>query len=130
MTTWHYCKPCYLVYVGVQAQLQQPIPALHSQPDAPCKLVPRSGNLSLEPQAQPLQDGLTMLLSRVALGRVTRGSGELRRPPDGFDACTHSHRMGHRPDYGNRMDIYCVYDNAQAYPDYIITYSAALRPAV
>lgn len=59
---------------------------------------------------------LTMLLSRVALGRTVKGSSHFRRPPEGFDACIHSHSQG---------NIYCVYDNAQAYPEYIVTYKGA-----
>lgn len=59
---------------------------------------------------------LTMLLSRVALGRSVKGSSHFRRPPEGFDACTHPHSPG---------NIYCVYDNAQAYPEYIVTYKGA-----
>jgi len=62
-------------------------------------------------------ESLTMLLSRVALGRTVKGSSDLRRPPDGFDACFHNYR--------GRTEIFCVYDNAQAYPEYIITYNGA-----
>ena len=73
-----------------------------------------------------------MLLSRVALGKTVKGSSDLRRPPEGSDSCTHSHSMGHRHmhSHGNHMDIYCVYDNAQAYPEYIITYNAARHPSM
>ena len=35
--------------------------------------------------------------------------------------------MGRDRSKDNKMDIYCVYDNAQAYPDYIISYKAT-RP--
>lgn len=62
-------------------------------------------------------ESLTMLLSRVALGKTVKGSSDLRRPPDGFDACFHDHR--------GRTEIFCVYDNAQAYPEYIVTYNGA-----
>ena len=70
------------------------------------------------------RDGLTILLSRVALGTLSRGSSDLRRPPEGFDSTTHLHFMGKGRSADSKMDIYCVYDNAQAYPDYIITYKA------
>lgn len=66
-------------------------------------------------------ESLTMLLSRVALGKTVKGSSDLRRPPDGFDACFHSHR--------GRTEIFCVYDNAQAYPEYIVTYNGARNAA-
>ncbi|KAL0027580.1 hypothetical protein WJX77_012237 [Trebouxia sp. C0004] len=66
-------------------------------------------------------ESLTMLLSRVALGKTVKGSSDLRRPPDGFDACFHNHR--------GRTEIFCVYDNAQAYPEYIITYNGARNAA-
>lgn len=66
-------------------------------------------------------ESLTMLLSRVALGKTVKGSSDLRRPPDGFDACFHGHR-GH-------TEIFCVYDNAQAYPEYIVTYNGARNAA-
>ena len=70
---------------------------------------------TLTSDRHPEAESLTMLLSRVALGKTVKGSSDLRRPPDGFDACFHSHR--------GCTEIFCVYDNAQAYPEYIITYT-------
>ena len=71
------------------------------------------------------QQELTILLSRVALGSNTRGSPELRRPPEGFDSTSHLHATGRERSVNSKPEIYCVYDNAQAYPEYIITYKAA-----
>ena len=95
-------------------------------PYAPVKPVPvRQSALWNLSQQQPSahEDAsprlLTILLSRVALGHSTRGSSELRRPPDGYDSTTHPHSLRGADSATN---IYCVYNNAQAYPEYIITY--------
>ena len=59
-----------------------------------------------------LSDGYAMLLCRVALGKVTQGSQELRRPPPGFDSVSSR---------ANSTDaIHAVFDNNQSYPEYII----------
>ena len=93
-----------------------------AQPDASLRLAMQ--------QQSPLeytvtdQGSLTILLSRVALGNSTRGSSELRRPPEGYDSTNHHHLAGRGRSLESRTHISCVYDNAQAYPDYIITYKA------
>lgn len=74
------------------------------------------------------REGLTILLSRVALGTSSRGSSDLRRPPEGFDSTTNLHFIGKARTPNNKMDIYCVYDNAQAYPAYVVTYNATGGP--
>ncbi|KAK9843273.1 hypothetical protein WJX74_009568 [Apatococcus lobatus] len=62
-----------------------------------------------------LIDGFAMLLCPVALGKVVRGSPDLRRPPPGFDS------VCRRPDLQHN-DIFAVFDNNQSYPEYIIHY--------
>ena len=61
-----------------------------------------------------LSDGYAMLLCRVALGKATAGTYELRRPPPGFDSVSSS-----------TDPIYAVFDNNQSYPEYILHYSKA-----
>lgn len=51
-----------------------------------------------------------MLLCRVSLGRPGLGIPGLRRPPPGFDSV-------------GDHEKHAVYDNHQAYPEYIIYYS-------
>ena len=60
-----------------------------------------------------LPEGYAMLLCRVALGKVTQGSRELRRPPPGFDSVSNN---AQRP----QDKIYAVFDNNQSYPEYIL----------
>lgn len=64
---------------------------------------------------------LTMVLSRVLLGHPAYFSStdvnSLRKPPSGFQSTiTLVLSTGHQ--------ITCLYDNAQAYPEYVITYEA------
>ncbi|KAK9832573.1 hypothetical protein WJX84_000851, partial [Apatococcus fuscideae] len=60
-----------------------------------------------------LPNGHAMLLCRVALGKVTEGSQELRRPPPGFDSVSNAAQKA-------RDQIYAVFDNNQSYPEYIV----------
>jgi hypothetical protein len=60
-----------------------------------------------------------MLMCRVALGRIGMGGSSMRKPPDGFDSVSATGSA--KPQAG---DIFAVYDNAQAYPEYIIHYDA------
>ena len=108
-------------------QPPQPAPYQVPQPALPKLVAPPSTAAILQqsPGDETGQEGLTILLSRVALGNSTRGSTDLRRPPEGYDSTTHLHFMGRDRSKDSKMDICCVYDNAQAYPDYIITYKAA-----
>lgn len=105
--------------VGQQMQFvaQPPLQAVKLPP------TPSSAVLQQAPAEATGPEGLTILLSRVALGNSTRGSSDMRRPPEGYDSTTNIHSMRGR-NHHNKMDIYCVYDNAQAYPAYIITYRA------
>ena len=95
---------------------------LAQPPLQPVKLpaTPSAAVLQQAPGAATGHEGLTILLSRVALGISIQGSFDLRRPPDAYDSTINS--RGRNPN--NKLDIYCVYDNAQAYPAYIITYRA------
>ena len=111
-----------------QRLLPPPQPLPQPPPHAPVKPLA----LSLKPviqQASPSvetgQQELTILLSRVALGNVTHGSSELRRPPEGSDSTSHVHSTGRDRSVDSKPEVYCVYDNAQAYPEYIITYKGA-----
>ena len=58
-----------------------------------------------------------MLMCRVSLGKIGLGTSNMRKPPEGFDSVSQSGRA--KPAAG---DIFAVYDNAQAYPEYIIHY--------
>ncbi len=51
-----------------------------------------------------------MILARVLLGRQVVGAPGLRRPPAGCESV-----------HGNGM-CHVVFDNDQAYPEYIITF--------
>lgn len=63
-----------------------------------------------------LPGGHAMLLCRVALGKVTKGSSGLRRAPPGFDSVTRV--------TSERDEIFAVFDNAQSYPEYLVHYEA------
>lgn len=62
--------------------------------------------------ASPNRD-YAMLLCRVTLGRVTQGARGMRRPPDGFDSVVGS---------SSGPLMYAVFDNNQAYPEYLVYY--------
>eukprot|EP00803_Ostreobium_quekettii_P007116 evm.model.scf_19.4 EVM.evm.TU.scf_19.4 scf_19:54331-70557(+) len=57
--------------------------------------------------------GHAMLLCRVALGRIGQGASGLRRPPDGADSVANN--------LGSPSEL-VIFDNAQAYPEYIVFY--------
>ena len=52
-----------------------------------------------------------MLLCRVLLGRVGPGAQGLRKPPAGADSVSDTVRS-----------IFAIFDNAQAYPEYMVEY--------
>jgi hypothetical protein len=58
-----------------------------------------------------------MLLCRVAMGRIGKGGSSLRKPPDGFDAVSNSGNH-----VASESDIFAVFDNSQAYPEWIVYY--------
>jgi len=58
-----------------------------------------------------------MLLCRVALGRIGKGSSSLRKPPPGFDAVSNSGNQ-----VASESDMFAVFDNSQAYPEWIVFY--------
>ncbi len=58
------------------------------------------------------------LLCRVTLGRLTAGRVGLRRPPFGADAVQQMNKPNLLP--FAKDDIFAVFDNSQAYPEYVI----------
>ena len=58
-----------------------------------------------------------MLLCRVALGRIGKGSSSLRKPPHGCDAVSNSGNQ-----VASESDMFAVFDNSQAYPEWIVYY--------
>lgn len=52
-----------------------------------------------------------MFLCRVVLGRIGMGSSGLRKPPEGKDSVS-----------SGSQHIFAVFDNAQAYPEYLVSY--------
>lgn len=74
-------------------------------------------------KAQPgfLGDGKAMLVCRVSLGRLALGGSGLRRPPQGFDAVSGPGGTKFPQALHPSMQaIFAVYDNSQAYPEYIV----------
>eukprot|EP00195_Chlamydomonas_chlamydogama_P008603 CAMPEP_0202891176 /NCGR_PEP_ID=MMETSP1392-20130828/1308_1 /ASSEMBLY_ACC=CAM_ASM_000868 /TAXON_ID=225041 /ORGANISM="Chlamydomonas chlamydogama, Strain SAG 11-48b" /LENGTH=906 /DNA_ID=CAMNT_0049574859 /DNA_START=9 /DNA_END=2729 /DNA_ORIENTATION=+ len=64
----------------------------------------------------------TIILSRVVLGNSAPGGCGLRRPPSGSDS-VHGGPGAFVP--GSRHCNYVVFDNFQAYPEYLVQYSLA-----
>ena len=64
-----------------------------------------------------------MILARANLGRQVEGNSQTRRPPDGFHSCMLRGVAGQR----GGGDIYAVYDNDQAYPEYVVFYDQNAR---
>lgn len=62
-------------------------------------------------------DTKAMFLCRVALGRLAVGSPGLRLPPKGSDAVTNASGRGM---FSQNLSVYAVFDNSQAYPEYVI----------
>eukprot|EP00803_Ostreobium_quekettii_P010434 evm.model.scf_4.3 EVM.evm.TU.scf_4.3 scf_4:99448-108868(-) len=109
-----------------------PLPQRMGPPRMPAIVLPRGppAGPSARPPAVPALPGLgpgvqvpgnaggrvvAMLLCRVALGRSARGQLGLRKPPEGFDSVTDATR---------NHSMYAIFDNAQAYPEYVIYYQA------
>jgi len=59
-----------------------------------------------------------MLLCRIAIGKTTPGHAHLRRPPT--DNTGNLYDSVYAQLSGD--DIYCVFDNRQAYPEWVIEY--------
>ncbi|CAD7699843.1 unnamed protein product [Ostreobium quekettii] len=67
---------------------------------------------------------VAMLLCRVSLGRSAPGRVGLRRPPEGADSVAET--TAPKP-HGQRLrepTMHAVFDNAQAYPEYLVYYRA------
>jgi len=67
---------------------------------------------------------VAMLLCRVALGRSAPGRVGLRRPPEGADSVAET--TAPKP-HGQRLrepTMHAIFDNAQAYPEYLVYYRA------
>ena len=66
-------------------------------------------------------DTKAMFLCRVALGRLAVGQPGMRLPPKGSDAVTNSQIHGNiTQTLRSSQTIFAVFDNAQAYPEYVI----------
>lgn len=123
------------------SRLHAPIPhrAIAAAPAKAKKTAPRKGGTAKDISAST--SGLlfpgcgAMMLCRVALGRLAPGNSGLRKPPDGADA-VFSGAWGGRGAAGGgggggakdlwdvgavgEQNIFAVFDNAQAYPEYIV----------
>lgn len=62
----------------------------------------------------PAPGRLLMIVARVALGRTGQASPQMRIAPPGF------HSVGDNP--RGQCQIYAVFDNYQAYPEYVLEY--------
>ena len=67
-----------------------------------------------------LPEAKALLVCRVALGRLHTGQPGLRLPPKGFDAVTC--QGGIVFPKALAAAIFAVFDNSQAYPEYIVHY--------
>ena len=66
-----------------------------------------------------------MFVARVLCGRTTRGSPSMRKPP--ADQSDPSGRpFNSTCDYERKPALYVVYDSAQAYPEYVVSFSSSL----
>ena len=89
---------------------------------AKSKAVHREADIS-KPDFLP--DTKTMLLCRVALGRLTTGGPGMRLPPSGFDAVTSGQAVAFPQ--ALHLGIFAVFDNSQAYPEYIVHFTTTSR---
>lgn len=88
-------------------------------PDAP---LTQDSSSSSNNASQPgfLADAKAMMLCRVALGRLAVGGAGLRLPPRGHDAVTCAGGTAYPNASSNVDPIFAVFDNSQAYPEYVI----------
>ncbi len=112
-------------------------PAAAAAPAKAKKAAPRKGGTARD--ISGATSGLlfpgcgAMMLCRVTLGRLAQGNSGLRKPPDGSDAVVSAAIGGPRGGGGGgpakdlwdvgavgEQNIFAVFDNAQAYPEYIV----------
>lgn len=67
-----------------------------------------------------LPEAKALLVCRVALGRLHTGQPGLRLPPKGYDAVTCEGGIGFPKALA--AAIFAVFDNSQAYPEYVVHY--------
>jgi hypothetical protein len=76
-----------------------------------------SNGAALAAAARPASGGnpshLQIILARVALGRQCAGRAGMQRPPQGFESVTGG--------LAGPDTAHVVFDNAQAYPEYVVT---------
>lgn len=97
-----------------------PHPSMHGVKKSPNKKKPASAKAkqnvdNSKPNFAP--NTKAMFLCRVALGRLAKGHPGMRLPPKGSDAVscnggTSANKLG--------QSIFAVFDNAQAYPEFVI----------
>lgn len=109
----------------VQALLQQ----LHGPPAAAAAPAAQPAAVAAPPPhqqqpvtapAEPQKHYMVVFLCSVALGRICLGQHQLRRPPTGFDSTFTGRGAASSFGSGGHQEIYCAYDNAQAYPSYLL----------
>lgn len=83
------------------------------QAQAPPTHVPGASRTAV----QPANGMIVMILSRVSLGAVGNAAPQIRIAPSGYNSVGNGGTRG-------QSSIYAVFDNYQAYPEYVITYSS------